>query len=208
MKTSRTLSALAASAALVVGFTGTANADTTSGAPAPSKAAMQELVNRVYDAPNPKAALSALSPKEKELFRLTTTPYGAPKVHRISGTDAGSNVSAGLMAAAYTGCWGHSDGVEWQNAFGWKLTDSYQRTDICANNGYVTSVTVNNIAGTGAWGWYLDKTYPSTYNAGWEGRGAVQFNWTTNTADRHNDCLRIYVNANGYNWRTDRSCTA
>ncbi|MGV4988702.1 hypothetical protein ACVB8X_37665 [Streptomyces sp. NRAIS4] len=199
---------LAGGVAGAVPASATARTETTSTTPVPTKSAMQALLKRVNGSPNPKAAFDALPSRKKELLRLATTPYGAPKMHRLSTKGASSNARTEGVTAAYSGCWFHSDGVEWDNFWGWKLTDGYQTTHVCVTNGTVTNVWVDNVSGTGAWGWTLDKYFPSTINAGWEGRGAVQFNWTTNTADHHTSCLRIFVNANGYNWRTDGSCTA
>ncbi|NUP42761.1 MAG: hypothetical protein HOY76_38505 [Streptomyces sp.] len=75
-------------------------------------------MNRVVDAPNPKAALAALSPGERRLFTLATTPYGAPKVHPVSAEGVAPKAGANIVSPMYSGCWGHGDVVEWQSLFG------------------------------------------------------------------------------------------
>jgi hypothetical protein len=196
----KALAILAATGMLTLaGAAGSASAATTT----PSMATIQALVNRVDHAPNPKAAFNNLSSADKKLFREATTPYGAPKI-------LGAKMPHSVMNPAYTGCWGHYDKVELQNVFGWRLATGNQETHICASNGSVTNVWVDSIDGSGAWAysWEPSKTVQTTYNAGWEGRGAVHFAFNvTGTGDSWL-CLRIFVNSNGYNWRTDNTCPA
>lgn len=183
----------------MAGAAGTAGAATST----PSIATAQALVNRVDHASDPTAAFDNLSPADKKLFKEITTPYGEPKI-------VGATLPQGMMKPAYSGCWGHFDKVELQNAFGWKLADGYQRTNICASNGAVSSVWVDEVDGSGAWAYSYKpgSTVTTTYNAGWEGRGAVRFAYNVEGTGEATLCLRIFVNSNGYNWRTDHTCPA
>src|SRR5690348_14701248 len=116
------------------------------------------------------------------------------------------------MQLPYTGCWGHYDKIELDNAIGWTLAEGYQETDICAFNGIVYKVWVNPdmVDGKGYWAWSWDKsnTGITAYNAYWEGRGAVRFAYNVYGTGNATLCLRIFVNGNGYNWRTDHNCPA
>jgi hypothetical protein len=202
MKLFQRLIAVAVCVTAMAGATGTAHATTTT----PNMATIKALVNRVSHAPNPKAAFNKLSSADKKLYREATTPYGAPKI-------LGAKPLRGMFSPAYTGCWGHRDGVEYDNVFGMKLADGYQTTNICVHNGVVDAgyPTVDNVLGTGAWAWSWDRdnTASTTDNAGWEGRGAVRFAYTVaGTLGDAYLCLRIFVNANGYNWRKDGACEA
>ena len=197
----RALAVLAASGMLALagaaGTAGTASAATT------TRTTVQGLVNRVDNAPNPKAAFNKLSSADKKLFREVNTPYGAPKI-------LGAKLPQSMASLPYTGCWGHWDKINYQNILGWTLAQGSQETHICAALGIVTQVWVDNQDGKGFWAWSYagSDTTTTTYNAYWEGRGAVRFAYNVYGTGDATLCLRIFVNGNGYNWRTDHNCPA
>ncbi|MFE9454075.1 hypothetical protein [Streptomyces sp. NPDC006739] len=169
-------------------------------------ATAKALVNRVAHAAHPEAAFNKLSPADKKFFKEITTPYGAPK---ISG---GGKLPQSMRNPAYTGCWSVRGQIDQYNAIGWRLATGYQTTNICAANGALTKDPwVTNVDGNGASGWSYDPNNNSVTvdNEGWEGRGAVRFAFTVGpTWGDSFLCLRVFVNSNGYNYRTDKTCPA
>jgi hypothetical protein len=168
-------------------------------------ATAKALVDRVDNAAHPKAAFNKLSPTDKKLFREITTPYGAPK---ISG---GGKLPQSMRNPAYTGCWAVRGQIDQYNAIGWRLATGYQTTNICAANGALTEDPwITNIDGSGAQAWNYDPSSNSSTvdNEGWEGRGAVRFAFSVGGTGDAYLCLRVFVNSNGYNWRTDTTCPA
>jgi hypothetical protein len=164
--------------------------------------AAHALVNRVDDAPNPKAALNTLSPTDKKLFKDIVTPYGAPDM-------VSAKLPQSITNSLFTGCWSHWDQVVNKNVLGWVLTKGSQETHICAFNNIVYKVWVDNPDSAAYWTWSAHGWNITTDNAYWEGRGAVRFIFEEDaTPGQATLCERIFVNGNGYNWRTDHTCPA
>ncbi|MEU4932573.1 hypothetical protein AB0G54_39810, partial [Streptomyces yokosukanensis] len=70
------------------------------------------------------------------------------------------------------------------------------------------SLTTNYLDQMPSYSYDQSNTSTTTYNAYWEGRGAVRFAYNVYGTGDATLCLRIFVNGNGYNWRTDHNCPA
>jgi len=98
-----------------------------------------------------------------------------------------------------------------------KLFGIWQRTNVCASNGRVTSVAVTgaNSIEFGGFMITLSGITTNTYNAGYEGRGvaSVVGHWGvvlfgSPVGTSKTICSKIYLNANGYNYRLTSECWA
>lgn len=183
------------------------------------------LAKQVHDADDPVKARSNLTVEEQKLLDSVTLPADLEvQSQRIDGaptlsapTKGASTLSAPTQGAstlsAYSGCWRWYQKAERKALLGNTLYTYWQTTRVCARNGQVTSVAVENADGeTSTPGWRIaHNPTTSTKNVGWEGRGLARYYFVLGAGgvDVQNptDCIQQRLNGNGHDHRYLSSCS-
>lgn len=194
------------------------SASTAHAATAPNAAHGLAVAQKVFAAPNPRAAYAGLSAADKDAVKQVETPASVINVKsalRGLGTLAGKTAPnlASAEAAAYSGCWALTDTWAEKAAAGNTILTYWQATEVCVSNGTVTSVYVYNYGGetsTPGWSQYASPT-KATFNAGWEGRGLARVYYHLSVPvygviQTVSPCGQLRLNANGYSYAVSSSC--
>jgi hypothetical protein len=167
------------------------------------------LAEQVYNADDPIKARSALTVEEQNLLDSVTQP-ATLDVESLLIPDAETLGAATLKA--FTGCWAMNQVYERKALLGNTLYTYWQTTQVCAQNGQVTSVAVTNADGeTSTPGWRIAHApTTSTKNVRWEGRGLARYYFVFGAGgwdlQHPSDCIQQRLNANGHDHRSMSSC--
>lgn len=179
--------------------------------PVPAKtdtSAATAVVAKVFNSADPHAAYNALSASDKALFTAAETPGTLSH----TGNGAGVGYDAGpAVTPNFSGCWAMQDSFSQKALAGNTLYSGGQSTEVCVSGGSVYYVAVYNIwQSVSTPGWRYDHRDVSTFNAGWEGRGLVQWEFILGAGGwdiQHSyPCLQGRLNANGYSYLWNLSC--
>jgi hypothetical protein len=127
------------------------------------------------------------------------------------GPNAGRTASTLAVTPNFSGCWAMQDSVSAKSLVGITLYTAGQSTEVCVSGGSVYYVTVYNVwQQVSAVGWRYDHRNVSTFNASWEGRGLVQWEFILGSygvdIQHAYPCLQGRLNANGSSNLWNTSC--